>query len=69
MAKLSTLFISALFAALVLVSVRQPPFADAGKIKMLKKIKKLKEILPLLMLLKKKKKIKVLPLPIPIPMK
>lgn len=68
MAKLSTLFVSALFAALVLTTVRQP-VANAGKIKMLKKIKKLKEILPLLMLLKKKKKIKVVPLPIPIPMK
>lgn len=58
MARLSTLFVSALFCALVLVHVRQP-VVDAGKIKMLKKIKKLKEILPLLMLLKKKKKIKV----------
>ena len=68
MARLSALLISALFAAIVLVHVRQP-IVDASKIKMLKKMKKLKEILPILMLLKKKKKIKVLPLPIPIPMK
>lgn len=61
----SILLVSVLVLELVLISDRIVPVA-ASKKKMMRKLKQLKDILPLLAMLKpKKKKIIILPIPMP----
>jgi hypothetical protein len=57
-----------LLASLCLLHFAPIQPVSASKMAMMRKIRKLKDVLPLLMLLKHKKKIKILPLPIPLPL-
>lgn len=68
MARLAAVLAGSLLVGLCLLQLAPLQPAHASKRVVMRKLRKLKDILPLLMLLKHKKKIKILPLPIPLPL-